>query len=96
MAYYPIIEIPNAEQKARQFNRMNTIPLPAWSSLGPTPPIYENCLHLLSVRPAHWHSMWSHRRNQAWKGFVQIDLAATDDKMAIAQLDHLARQGVAA
>lgn len=28
---------------------------------------------------AYWYSMWSHRRDQAWKGFLQIDLAASDD-----------------
>lgn len=31
---------------------------------------------------AYWYSMWSHRRNQAWKGFLRIDLAANDDKQA--------------
>jgi len=37
--------------------------------------------------------MWSHRRNQVWKGFVQIDLAPSDDAMATAQLENLASQG---
>jgi len=45
---------------------------------------------------SYWYSMWSHRRNQAWKGYVQIDLAPTDDAVASAQLDNLARQGVPA
>ncbi len=45
---------------------------------------------------SYWYSMWSHRRNQAWKGYVQIGLAPTDDALAIAQLDNLARQGVPA
>lgn len=45
---------------------------------------------------SYWYSMWSHRRNQAWKGFVQIDLAPSGDALAIAQLDNLARQGVPA
>jgi hypothetical protein len=31
---------------------------------------------------AYWYSMWSHRRNQAWKGFLQIGLPATDDAQA--------------
>lgn len=43
---------------------------------------------------SYWYSMWSHRRNQAWKGFVQIDLAPTGDALAIAQLANLASQGV--
>ena len=34
------------------------------------------------AQSAYWYSMWSHRRNQAWKGFLQIDLAATDDVRA--------------
>lgn len=46
------------------------------------------------VRQAsYWYSMWSHRRNQAWKGFVQIDLAPSADAQAIAQLENLANQG---
>lgn len=28
---------------------------------------------------AYWYSVWSHRRNQTWKGFVQIDLAPAHD-----------------
>lgn len=28
---------------------------------------------------AYWYSMWSHRRNQAWKGFLQIDLTPKGD-----------------
>jgi len=42
---------------------------------------------------SYWYSMWSHRRNQVWKGFVQIDLAPSDDAMATAQLENLASQG---
>lgn len=45
---------------------------------------------------SYWYSMWSHRRNQAWKGYVQIDLAPTSDSSAITQLENLARQGVSA
>ncbi len=44
----------------------------------------------------YWYSMWSHRRNQTWKGYVQIDLAPTGDALAKAQLDNLARPGVPA
>ncbi|MEM4986264.1 hypothetical protein V8G57_02575 [Collimonas sp. H4R21] len=28
---------------------------------------------------AYWYSMWSHRRNQNWKGFLQVDLAPAED-----------------
>ena len=44
----------------------------------------------------YWYSMWSHRRNQAWKGYVQIDLGPTGDTLAVAQLENLAHQGVPA
>ncbi len=43
---------------------------------------------------SYWYSMWSHQRNQTWKGYVQIDLAPTGDALAIAQLDNLSSQGV--
>lgn len=42
--------------------------------------------HLLVARAAYWYSMWSHRRSQFWKGFLQIDLASTDDATAEAVL----------
>lgn len=35
---------------------------------------------------AYWYSMWSHRRNQLWKGFVQVDLAPAEDASASATL----------
>jgi hypothetical protein len=31
---------------------------------------------------AYWHSMWSHRRDGVWKGFVQVDLDAAQDPLA--------------
>jgi hypothetical protein len=42
----------------------------------------EVALGELVFYSAYWYSMWSHRRNQAWKGFLQIDLAASDDAQA--------------
>lgn len=36
----------------------------------------------LIAQSAYWYSMWSHRRNQAWKGFLQIDLNHSDDAQA--------------
>ena len=35
---------------------------------------------------AYWYSMWSHRRNGVWKGFVQVDLDPTEDAEALALL----------
>ncbi len=41
----------------------------------------------------YWYSMWSHRRNEQWKGYLQIDLAPTDDPTAKANLDNMTSQG---
>lgn len=38
---------------------------------------------------AYWYSMWSHRRNQAWKGYLQIDLNPAYDADARARLNQL-------
>jgi hypothetical protein len=35
---------------------------------------------------AYWYSMWAHRRDFAWKGFVQVDLAPLEDALATAAL----------
>lgn len=40
-------------------------------------------------RAAYWYSLWSHRRNQAWKGFLQIDLSPSEDVGALAWLGQL-------
>jgi hypothetical protein len=31
---------------------------------------------------SYWYSMWSHRRDGTWKGFLQIDLAPNADAEA--------------
>jgi hypothetical protein len=33
-------------------------------------------------RVSYWHSMWSHRRDGVWKGFVQVDLDPAQDPLA--------------
>jgi hypothetical protein len=38
-------------------------------------------------RVAYWYSMWSHRRNGLWKGFVQVDLNPAQDSAALALLN---------
>jgi hypothetical protein len=43
----------------------------------------------LALRSAYWYSVWSHRRNQLWKGFVQVDLAPSEDATAAATLASL-------
>jgi hypothetical protein len=43
----------------------------------------------LTKQSAYWYSVWSHRRNQFWKGFVQVDLAPIEDAAAGATLASL-------
>ena len=31
---------------------------------------------------AYWYSMWSHRRDGLWKGFIQVDLNPSEDEEA--------------
>ncbi|MEW6237719.1 MAG: hypothetical protein AB1656_20225 [Candidatus Omnitrophota bacterium] len=35
---------------------------------------------------AYWYSVWSHRRNDLWKGFLQVDLSPVEDQTAQANL----------
>ncbi len=42
---------------------------------------------------AYWYSMWSHRRNQAWKGFLEVELAPHEDAEAQAVLEERERAG---
>lgn len=37
----------------------------------------------------YWYSMWSHRRDEAWKGYLQIDLAPDEDAAAATRLRGL-------
>ncbi len=36
---------------------------------------------------SYWYSVWSHRRNQIWKGFIQISLDPSGDPAALANLN---------
>lgn len=36
---------------------------------------------------AYWYSLWSHRRDGLWKGFVQVDLDPAQDGDARAVLN---------
>lgn len=40
------------------------------------------------AQSAYWYSLWSHRRNTVWKGFLQIDLAPATDLLARQWLDR--------
>jgi hypothetical protein len=35
----------------------------------------------------YWYSMWSHRRDASWKGYLQIDLDLADDATAASHLN---------
>jgi hypothetical protein len=48
---------------------------------------------LLVAQSAYWYSVWSHRRNQAWKGYVELDLGSADDVAAAALLASSAETG---
>ena len=41
----------------------------------------------------YWYSLWSHRRNGQWKGYLQINLSPTDDTVAEANLSKISNQG---
>lgn len=34
----------------------------------------------------YWYSLWSHRRDERWKGYLQIDLSPADDAVARANV----------
>ena len=56
-------------------------------------PLDDNPPEHLVERSAYWYSLWSHRRNGQWKGYLQIDLSATDDAMARAEDQKAAEEG---
>lgn len=41
----------------------------------------------LALMSAYWYSVWSHRRDAEWKGFLQVDLAPHEDVQAQAWLN---------
>jgi len=41
---------------------------------------------VLIQQSTYWYSMWSHRRDYLWKGFLQIDLAPVEDVASRANL----------
>lgn len=56
-------------------------------------PLDDNPPAHLVERSAYWYSLWSHRRNGQWKGYLQIDLSPTDDATAKAELQNAAGEG---
>ncbi len=41
----------------------------------------------------YWYSLWSHRRNGQWKGYLQIDLSSADDQVAQVNLERIMYSG---
>lgn len=41
----------------------------------------------LVKQSTYWYSMWSHRRNQDWKGYLQLDLSPAEDAATNAWLN---------
>ena len=50
-------------------------------------PLDDGSPEHLVARSAYWYSVWSHRRNGYWKGYLQLDLSHTDDEIARANID---------
>lgn len=48
----------------------------------------------LAAASAYWYSLWAHRRNHVWKGFLQVDLAPDEDADALAWLNQHRSTGV--
>ncbi len=49
----------------------------------------------LISKATYWYSIWSHRHNRLWKGFLQIDLSNCDDQAAATNLKELMNKGSA-
>ncbi|EHQ35981.1 DUF6932 family protein [Methanoplanus limicola] len=40
----------------------------------------------------YWYSIWSHRRDGQWKGFIQIELSDKEDQIAMSNLDAMMKE----
>ncbi|UUX92967.1 DUF6932 family protein [Methanoplanus endosymbiosus] len=40
----------------------------------------------------YWYSIWSHRRDGQWKGFIQIELSGKEDQVAMSNLDAMMKE----
>ena len=53
------------------------------------------CDAVYTRRIAYWYSMWSHRKtNDVWKGFLQIDLAPSQDADAEILINNISTAGI--
>lgn len=46
----------------------------------------------LVARSAYWYSVWSHRRDLTWKGYIEVELAPNEDNVAREALNALPPQ----
>jgi hypothetical protein len=47
----------------------------------------------LVAQSTYWYSLWSHRCNGQWKGYLQIDLSSADDQVAQVNLERIMNSG---
>ncbi len=47
----------------------------------------------LIKQSTYWYGLWSHRRNQTWKGYVEVDLSPVEDAAAASILANLSTSG---
>lgn len=52
----------------------------------------NQCPELLIKLAAYWYSLWSHRRNGQWKGFLELDLSPVNEAKLLGRLDELAEK----
>lgn len=57
-------------------------------------PLDDSSPESLVAQSAYWYSVWSHRRNGYWKGYLQLDLSNTDDEIARANINLPIGEGV--
>lgn len=48
---------------------------------------------LLVRHAAYWYSVWSHRRNRVWKGYIELELGTVEETNAVATLASLSDEG---
>ncbi len=69
-------------QNTKQIYHVDAYPYVLGVSLGET--------HVTLI--SYWYSMWSHRRNGLWKGFVQVDISEDEDNIAMALMAQIAQE----
>ena len=56
-------------------------------------PLNPNAPDDIVRQTIYWYSLWSHNRNGIWKGFLEIDLAGTEDRNVRRILEQLDTTG---